>query len=59
MYTTTMTKSTIDQGLEFKRPVVKTLSYEEYNERVKKLRTASDVTSFVKDLVAPTIQAML
>lgn len=35
------------------------LSYEEYQAKVKGLKTASDVTSFVKDLIAPTLQAML
>ena len=34
----------------------KTLSYEEYNERVKNVKTLSDLTSFFKDLLAPTIQ---
>lgn len=37
----------------------RTLSFEEYNERVKKLRTLGDVTSFVKDLISPTLQVML
>ena len=37
----------------------KTLSYEEYNRKVKGLKTADDVTSFVKDLIAPTLQAIL
>jgi len=54
-----MTKSIINQTPEPKKTAVKRLSYKEYNERVKNLRTASDVTNFVKDLVAPTIQAML
>lgn len=35
------------------------LSYEEYQEKVKNLKTMSDVTNFVKELVAPTLQAML
>jgi putative transposase len=38
---------------------MKTLSYEEYQEKVKKLKTFGDVTAFAKDLVAPTLQAML
>lgn len=54
-----MTKPVIDQDQAPAKRATKTLTYEEYNERVKNLRTASDVTSFVKDLVAPTIQAML
>ena len=37
----------------------KTLSYEEYNERVKNVKTLSDLTSFFKDLLAPTIQSLL
>lgn len=36
-----------------------TLSYEEYQAKVASLKTASDVTNFVKDLIAPTLQAML
>jgi len=38
---------------------VPTLSYEEYQEKVKNLRTMSDVTSFAKELIAPTLQKML
>ena len=38
---------------------MKTLSYEEYQAKVKNLKTMSDVSSFAKELVAPTIQAML
>ena len=37
----------------------KTISYEEYNRKVKGLKTAGDVTSFVKDLIAPALQAIL
>lgn len=37
----------------------KILSYEEFTERTKNLRTLSDVTSFLKNLIAPTIQTML
>ncbi len=37
----------------------KTISYEEYNEKMKSLKTLSDVTNFFKDLLAPTIQSML
>jgi len=59
MYATTMTKPNNNQEPGPKKHAPKTLTFEEYNERVKNLRTASDVTSFVKDLVAPTIQAML
>ncbi len=36
-----------------------TLSYEEYQAKVAGLRTASDVNSFIKDLIAPTLQAIL
>ena len=35
------------------------LSYEEYTEKVKKLKTMSDVTNFAKELVGPTLQVML
>jgi len=35
------------------------ISYEEFNEKAKNLKTMSDVTSFVKNLVAPTLQKML
>jgi len=36
-----------------------TLSYEEYCTKVANLKTASDVTDFLKDLIAPTLQVML
>lgn len=36
-----------------------TLSWEEYQEKVKNLKTMSDVTNFAKELVAPTLQSML
>lgn len=35
------------------------ISFEEYNEKVANLKTLGDVNNFVKDLVAPTLQAML
>lgn len=38
---------------------MKVLSYEEYNKKVKGLKTVSDVSNFAKELVAPTLQAML
>ena len=38
---------------------MKILSYEEYQEKVKSLKTSKDVNSFLKELVAPTLQAML
>ena len=38
---------------------MKELSTEEIEQRLKNLKTMSDVTSFTKDLVAPTIQRML
>lgn len=37
----------------------KLLSYEEYQEKVKGLKTADDVNGFVKDLVGPVLQEML
>ncbi len=38
---------------------MKILSYEDYNKKVKNLKTVSDVSNFAKELVAPTLQAML
>jgi putative transposase len=35
------------------------ISYEEFQKKAKNLKTLSDVTSFVKTLIAPTVQAML
>lgn len=35
------------------------LSYDEYNAKMKNLKTMSDVTNFLKELVAPTLQVML
>lgn len=35
------------------------LTFEEYQERLKNLKTVGDVTAFAKDLVAPALQAML
>jgi putative transposase len=35
------------------------LSPEAYEQKVKNLKTMKDVSAFVKELVAPTIQAML
>lgn len=35
------------------------LSYEEYQEKINKLKTLNDVTDFAKELVGPTLQAML
>lgn len=35
------------------------LSYEEYQSKVAGLRTADDVTNFAKELLAPTLQAIL
>lgn len=39
--------------------IPKILSPEEYEEKVKSLKTSKDVNNFVKELVGPTIQAML
>lgn len=36
-----------------------TISFEEYQEKVKNLRNLSDVTDFAKSLIAPTLQKML
>lgn len=35
------------------------LSYEEYQEKIKNLKTADDVNGFVRDLVGPVLQEML
>lgn len=35
------------------------LSYEEYNKKLSSLKTMSDVSNFLKDMVAPTLQKML
>jgi len=42
-------------------PIVppKSLTTEEFNERVKNLKTAKDVTDFAEELIAPTLQTML
>ncbi len=37
----------------------KTLSYDEYTKKVNNLKTADDVSSFLKDLIAPTLQSIL
>ena len=37
----------------------KPISYEEYQEKISKLKTMSDVTNFAKELIAPTLQSML
>jgi putative transposase len=39
--------------------MAKLLTFDEYNEKVKNLKTLSDVTNFAKDLIAPTLQEML
>jgi len=38
---------------------MKTLTYEEYQKKVKNLKTIGDVTNFAKELVGPTLQTML
>ncbi len=38
---------------------MKPLSYEEYQEKLKNLKTMADVTNFAKELIAPTLQTML
>lgn len=37
----------------------KILSYDEYNEKIKKLKTSKDASNFIKSLVAPVLQEML
>jgi len=41
------------------QPKPKYLTFDEYNERMENLKTAGDVTSFVKDLIAPALQNIL
>lgn len=41
------------------RPKPTPLSFAEYQAKVKNLKTASDVTDFLKDLIAPTLQTIL
>ena len=38
---------------------METLSYDEYQEKVKNLKTSKDVSNFAKDLIAPTLQTIL
>jgi len=38
---------------------MKTLTYEEYQKKVENLKDMGDVTSFAKELIAPTLQKML
>ena len=38
---------------------MKILTYEEYQDKLKKLRTSKDVSNFAKELVAPVLQEML
>jgi transposase-like protein len=40
-------------------PARKLLTFEEYTEKVKNLKSMEDVNAFVKDLVAPAVQTML
>lgn len=55
-----MNKSIKEKNLESTvNPFAKPISFEEYNEKVANLKTLGDVNNFVKDLVAPTLQAML
>ncbi len=55
-----MKKSIKENNQEItKNPYARPISFEEYNEKVGNLKTIGDVTSFVKSLVAPTLQAML
>lgn len=46
-------------SIEPKQKRAKMLSYEEYQEKLKGLKTADDVNGFLKDLVAPVLQEML
>jgi len=38
---------------------MKTLSHDEYEEKISKLRTLDDLNDFAKDLIAPVLQKML
>lgn len=48
-----------DNKQSAKNPYARPISFEEYNDKVSKLKTMSDVNNFVRDLVAPTLQVML
>lgn len=54
-----MTQSEITKQGEPKKTTEKMLNFEEYNQRVKDLKTSGDVMGFLRDLVAPTLQAIL
>jgi len=54
-----MTKSETTKQEKIEKATEKILSYEQYNQRVKDLKTSGDVMGFLKDLVAPTLQAIL
>ncbi len=38
---------------------MKTLSHDEYKDKVSKLKTLDDLNNFAKDLIAPVLQEML
>ena len=48
-----------DDKKSVKSPYARPISFEEYNEKVSNLKTLGDVNNFVKDLVAPTLQALV
>jgi len=52
-------KETIQTPAVFPVEASKVLSYEEYNEKIKTLKTVDDVHNFLRDLVARTLQTML
>jgi transposase-like protein len=52
-------KNLFIQNTMTKRRRPSPLTYEEFQEKVKSLRTLGDVTNFAKELVAPTLQTML
>lgn len=56
-----MTKQDLElnKTIDNQEAICKPISFEEYNKRMGSLKTMGDVTSFVKDLISPTLQAML
>lgn len=38
---------------------MKTLSHDEYNDKISKLKTLDDLNKFAKELIAPVLQEML
>jgi putative transposase len=54
-----MGKINLNIFYNFTQNNMKPITYEEYQKKVKNLKTISDVTNFAKELIAPTLQTML